>query len=245
LEAKPIRRETDDWTHDYSTFFWTSSDHFEAKFEIEKLIGLLLTRDITQTTRLTYSGSDNPPYIGRDVRLGFEAAMPKGNWYSFHVAAWVPRTWYTEAEFRDAADRAFGHWTHDLQTAQTLGLLDGASKELYEQRVRDALEKEARQAGEREDPAPVTAVKQEILEGLRNGKSFRTAHHEGGTIISFDGTTFVRSEYGETESQKVLETDDGALGSIRELYDWESRKGSFPHRPLELDVWKFIQLQLE
>jgi hypothetical protein len=244
MTEKPIRNETENWTKDYSTYFWSSSDPFEMKFEIEKTIGLLLAVDAAQTAKLTYSGSDNPPFIGRDVQLRFEAALPKGNWYSFRVTAWVPRTWYTEAEFLGNADRAFGYWIYNLQTAPTLGLLDAASQELYDQRVREAVDEEARRAAEKEDMAPVEALKQEILAELRNGKSFRTAHHEGGTSIYFDGKTFVHSTYGEEESLNALGTDEEALASIRQLYDWESRKGSFPHPPPELEVWKFIQQQL-
>jgi hypothetical protein len=131
-----------------------------------------------------------------------------------------------------------------LQTAPTLGLLNAASQELYDQRAREAVDKEVRRASEKEDPAPVMALKKEILAELRNGKSFRTAHHEGGTYIYFDGKTFVHSTYGEEESLKALGTDDEALDCIRELYDWESRKGSYPHPPPELDVWGFIQRQL-
>jgi len=245
LTEIPVRNEIENWTHDYSTFFWASSDPFEMRFEIEKIIGLLLEPDTTQSGLLTYSGSDNPPYIGRDVLLRFESALPRGNWYSLSVTAWVPRTWYTEAEFRGNADKAFGYWIHGLQSAPTLGFLDGASQELYHQRVSDAVAKEARRASEKEDPAPVTALKQEILAELRNGRSFRTAHHEGGTTIYFDGKTFVCSEYGEQESFRVLGTDDETLTCIRELYDWESRKDSFPHRPPELEIWRFIKGQLK
>lgn len=43
----PIRNEIENWTHDYSTFFWASSDPFETRFEIEKIIGLLLEPDTT------------------------------------------------------------------------------------------------------------------------------------------------------------------------------------------------------
>ena len=71
--------------------------------------------------------------------------------------------------------------------------------------------------------------------------SFRTVHHEGGTSIYFDGKNFVRSEYGESESFKILGTEDEVLDCIRELYDWESRRDSFPHRPPELEVWGFIR----
>ena len=244
MASKPIGDETVNWTKDYSTFFWGSSHPFQVKFEIEKTTGVLLARDLTQTTQLTYSGTDNPPFVGRDIRLRFEAALPNGNWYSFNLAAWVPRTWYTEAEFLRNADGAFEFWVRNLQTAPSLGLLDSASKELYDQRVVEAAEEEAKLANQKEDPAPVTAVKQEILAELRKGRSFRTAHHEGGTTIYFDGKTFVCSEYGESESLTALATEAEALNRVREMYDWESRKGSFPHRPPELEVWEFIRRQL-
>jgi hypothetical protein len=245
MVAKPIRNETENWTQDYSAYFWSPDDPFEVKFGIEKTAGLLMARDAAQTDRLTYSGSSLPPSIGCEVQLRFEAALPKGNWYSLHLSAWVPRTWYAEAEFRGNADKAFGYWTSNLQTSPDLGNLDTASQELYDRRAREAVEKEVRRASEKEDPAPVLALKQEILAELRNGKSFRTAHSEGGTSIYFDGKTFVRSTYGEDVSFKVLGTEDEALDSIRELYDWESRRGSFPHPPPELDVWRFIQRQLK
>jgi len=244
MASKPIREETDNWTREYSTYFWGSAHLLEVKFEIEKTTGLLLARDTTEITQLTYSGSDNPPYIGREVQLRFEAALPNGNWYSLHVSAWVPHTWYTEIEFRRNADRAWESWVRNLQTDSSLGPLDSASQELYDHRVREAVEEEERIASRKEDPAPIMALQQEILSELRKGRSFRTAHHEGGTSIYFDGKTYVCSEYGEVESLKALESENEALDRIKELYDWESRKGSFPHRPPELEVWEFIQRQL-
>jgi len=241
---EPIGKDVEHWSQDYSTYFWSSRPPFEMKFEMEKTTGVLLARDAAQTAKLTYSGYDNPPIIGREIKLGFEAALPKGNWYSFHLDAWVPCTWYTEAEFRRNADQAFGYWIHNLQTAPSLGLLDSASQELYDQRVSEAVDEEVRVAGQKEDPLPIVALQQEILAELRKGKSFRRAHHEGGTTIYFDGKTFVRSEYGEEESVSVLATDDETLDCIRKFYDWESRKDSYPHRPPELEAWRFIQGQL-
>jgi hypothetical protein len=244
MEAIPSRAKTENWERDYSAYFWDFADVFQAKFKIEKITGVLLKRDTAQTTKLTYSGSDIPPFIGRDVRLRFEAALPKGNWYSLQLSAWVPRTWYTEARFREYADTAFNYWTRNLQTAPSPGPLDSVSQELYDRRVREAADEEARLASQKEDQAPVIALKQEILAELRKGRSFRTAHHEGGTSIYFDGKTFMCSVYGVEESLRVLRTDDEALDCIRDLYDWDSRKESFPHRPPDLEIWRFIQRQL-
>jgi hypothetical protein len=244
MAEKSVRNKTENWTQDYSTYFWTPDSPFEVKFEIEKTMRLLLARDSTETTKLTYSGSDSPPFIGRDVQLRFEAALPGGNWYSLRVTAWVPHTWYTEAEFRRNVNPASDHWTRILHGLPEIGTLEGASQELYDKLAHDALEKEARRAAEKEDLAPAIAIKQQILSEMRNGKSFRTIHHEGGTTIYFDGKSFIRSEYGEQESNEVLGTEDEVLRDIRALYDWESRKDSFPHPPPERDVWLFIQKQM-
>ena len=123
MAAKPSKDKTENWTQDFSTYFWSSSAPFEAKFEMEKTMGLLLAGGTAQMAQLTYSGSDNPPYTAREVQLRFEAALPDGNWYSLRVTAWVPRAWYTETEFRGYADRAFGYWIRNLKTAPTPGLL--------------------------------------------------------------------------------------------------------------------------
>ena len=244
MERIPSREKQENWTQDNSAYFWGSVDLLRVKFEVEKITGLLLRRDAGQAAKLTYSGSDIPPFIGRDIRLCFEAALPSGNWYSLQLSAWVPRTWYTEAEFRRNADTAFEFWTRKLQTVPSPGRLDSASRELYDRRVREAAEEESRLASLKEDPTPVSALKQEILAELRMGRSFRTAHHEGGTRIYYDGQTFICSTYGEEESLRVLGTEDEVLDCIRGLYDWDSRKESYPHRPPELDVWRFIQRQL-
>jgi hypothetical protein len=244
MTAKPMRDEKENWTQDFSTYFWRAGGPFEVKFEMEKTLGLLLGRDTTQTAQLTYSGSDIPPTVGREVQLRFEAALQEGNWYSLRVKAWVPRAWYTQAEFRAYAERSFGYQTRDLQTAPTLGVLDASLRELYDRRVQEAVDGEARRGAEKEDPALTTALQKEILAGLRDGKSFRTAHHEGGTSIYFDGKDFVCSKHGEEESFEVLGTEGEALDRIKQLYDWESRKGSFPHLPPESEVWRFIRRQL-
>jgi hypothetical protein len=76
------------------------------------------------------------------------------------------------------------------------------------------------------------------------GKRFATAHHEGGTRLYFKGTKFVREDFGLEESLTEFSTDGEMLTCLRNFYDWESRKGTYPHRPPELDVWKFIQREL-
>jgi len=74
--------------------------------------------------------------------------------------------------------------------------------------------------------------------------SFRTVHHEGGTTFRFDGKDFVRSTYGVEESKRMFATEEEMFKDLREFYDWWSRRDTFPHRPPELDVWRFILGQM-
>jgi hypothetical protein len=152
VERIPSRDKTENWERDYAVYFWGSTNLSQVKFEIEKITRVLLKREKAQTKHLTFLGSDIPPFIGRDVRLCFEAALPEGNWYTLYLSAWVPRTWYIEAEFRLNADKTFEFWARNLRTAPSLGPLNLASRELYDQRVREAEEEEARLEGQKEDP---------------------------------------------------------------------------------------------
>ena len=79
---------------------------------------------------------------------------------------------------------------------------------------------------------------------MRDGKSFRAAHHEGGSRLDFNGTVYRYVTYGEEESETEYATDGDVLKFIRNFYDWESRKETFPHRPPEVEVWNYIQRQL-
>ena len=54
----------------------------------------------------------------------------------------------------------------------------------------------------------------------------------------------MREDFGLEESLTEFSTDGEMLTCLRNFYDWESRKGTYPHRPPELDVWKFIQREL-
>ena len=183
--------------------------------------------------------------MGYRLQLRLETAYPEGNWYSLTVIAWVPRTWKSEEDFASGAKRAFEYWEGKLGGSSSVPSMEARSPDLYNRRVDEAIETETALANQREDPLPIRQVQMAILEGLRKDKkSFRTAHHEGGTRMFFDGRDFVKETYGEEQSRKVLSTDEEMLECLRELYDWESRRDTFPHRQPELEVWRFIQREL-
>jgi hypothetical protein len=237
-------RASCEWRHRCETYFWNPRMPFDVKFEIEKSTGILLERDPQQRSHLVFRGSSSTPPKQYHSELRFEAALPERNLYSLHVEATAPRQWFSEADFRRDAARAFEYWTRDLKTTARPGFLDSASRDLYEERVAATLERESQEANREEDEAPIRAVQQAVLEELRKGKSFRTAHHEGGTRIYFDGRRFVKSTCGEEQSRQVFDSEDQILAFIRSFYDWESRRDAYPHRPPELEVWRFIRKEL-
>ena len=244
MPKKTKAKTTGEWTKDYKGQFRGSPSAFNVKWEIEKTTGVLLQRDQSQSTHLLYTGSNNPPTVGFAIQLELDAARPNENWYTLHVRAWVPRDWYKESEFLAYTDRAFEHWTRTLQMGSAPGLLESVVGKLYEDRMREAILKEEQLRNKTEDPAPIKALQQAVLVALRSGKAFRTAHHEGGTVLFFDGTRFAREDWGIEPAFKTFANDDEMIACVREFYDWDSRKDTYPHRPPELEVWRFIQSQL-
>jgi hypothetical protein len=233
-----------DWRNQYEAFLWRPRLPLDVKFEVEKATGVLLDRDPGSHGLLTFRGSSSVPPNQYTLELRYEAALPERNLYSLRVDSASPKQWYSEEQSRRDADRAIAYWTGLLQLIPNPGAQRAASRELYEQRVAQTIGQETQRAGRREDPDPIRAVQREVLDGLRRGLGFRTAHHEGGTNIYLRGGKLIKANYGEDESVEEVEGEEKILASIRAFYDWESRRDTYPHRPPELEVWKYIRKEL-
>jgi len=239
-----MTESTGEWSEHYQTYLWRPRVPFDVKFEIERATGILLERDRRQTGQLIYRGASSIPPNRYQAQLRFEAALPQRNLYSMHVDVTAPRDWIGEADFHRGANRAFAYWTRNLQGVVDPGSLASASREIYDQRVAKTLALELALANRKEDMAPISAIQQAILDGLRRGRSFRTAHHESGMTIYFDGGQFIKQVYGVEESREIFARDDQIIAYLRAFYDWEARRNMYPHQPPELEVWRFIQRQL-
>jgi hypothetical protein len=238
-------KDTGNWKHSLVTYFLGRPSPWEEKYAIEKTTGVLLVRDSDQTDRLVFKGSSPPPDSGHELQLRFEAALPTGSLYSLEDAAWTPRSWFTEDEFLTDVQDTFQYWTRDLQGAPALGSMEGASETLYEERVRETLARESEEGGRKEDATAIHTVQQAVLAALRKGKTLGNTHHEGGTRLYFNGKKFVKEIFGVEEALNEFGTDEEMVACLRSFYDWDSRQETYPHRPPELDVWKFIQHELE
>ncbi len=251
-------QETGDWTDTRETYFWYDRGPFQAKFDLEKLTGILLKLDRSSEDKLVYRGSSVTGATTHVVEVRFEAVLPRvpyivkpptdpreyRNLFLLRVETSAPKKWYTENELKESAAKTFDYWTLRLPCgSQTIAWAD-ASREFYEQQAKEAIDQELELASRLEDPVPIIALQKTVLAALRDGKQFRTAHKEGGTILSFNGAKFMRENYGEEPSVTEFASDQEMIDCIRRFYDWDSRKDTYPHRPSELDVWKYIQRQL-
>jgi hypothetical protein len=230
------------------THFWHERPPFQTKIDIEKLTGILLERDPKNTEKLVYRGSST---LGRthELELRFEAVLPR--------APYVMRPPTERREFKNLyllrlvtnasekdANRAFEYWSLRLQCCQRVTDFRDHSQSFYDDHVRESIEHEEAERRRVEDPDPIIALQKKVLAALEDGKQFRTAHKEGGTILFFNGRNFVREDYGDDPNIKEFVTREEMIACIRNFYDWDSRKETYPHRPPELEVWKFIQRQL-
>ena len=231
----------DNWTCEFHSYFWHPGDPFQVKFWAEKTTSVLLER--TSQWKLTYAGRGQFAPHFYEVALTFEAALPGRNLYSLRLSAETPRSWTKPERQRQDAERAFRHWLRDAQVAAAPDTA-GQSEEAYTRLVRIAGEREA-QAHPADDEEGIAAVQRAILDALDQGRHFATAHKEGGTTIGKQGRRFVSQEHGESEERREFDTPDEFLKYLRNFYDWESRRDTYPHRPPELDVWRYILARLQ
>lgn len=255
---QPDESQSGDWVERRAAYFWDDRLPHQVKFALEKLTHVLLERDPGDTDRLTYSGVSTASGTKRSVQLRFEAVTPRRpymfqpwtdpeeyrNQFLLTVVAAAPRKWVKQENLRRDLDRAFEFWTLQLQCGSGGSGWDEALRPLYEERRMASLAAEEKAAQTVEDPAPILQVQQAILDALRNGKRLSRAHKEGGSILAHGAGGFYRDNYGEETGTLRFRTDEEMLREIRNFYDWESRRDSYPHRPPELDVWRYIEKEL-
>ncbi|MCX6606201.1 MAG: hypothetical protein NTV52_21775 [Acidobacteria bacterium] len=235
---------TGEWLDSRETYFWHDRSPWAVKHAMEKMMGVLLDRVSEDEALLTYSGRTSSVGEGRAFRLRFEAMIGERKLYSLQVQSEASQKWWTEEQFLAGAERMFGEWRARLEVPSGEITWERASWERYRE-VREesvAIAKEA--GGQRDDPATVLALQKSVIAGLRAGHSFHSSHKEGWTSICFDGRAFVRYDEGKHPKSERFSREAQLLACVRHFYDGESRRETHPHRPSEVEVWKYILKQL-
>ena len=242
------------WTHHYAVCFRDTRPPQAVRFDIEKRIRMLLKIE-PETRPLVYADTYRSSYNGIFGRIELRFEAP--SYYSFHFEAarskdfmgHLPPTRQSkfagvglldERSFLADSEKAFNAWTSNLPVANLPGPGGSPGGEDYERLVREAVEWDAAQAAASEDQNAIAAVQQGVLDALRAGKQFRSSSKEGMLAIRMNGGTLLRQEWGEQESSDRYTTQPEMLTFLRNYFDFEACSDTVPHKPPELEIWKFI-----
>lgn len=167
------------------------------------------------------------------MRLVFESALRNTQVYSLYLEASAD-----DAALQDTSAALktssgwFDFWTRGLVPAPA-AREQKASPERYRSLCDAALNAEAHLT-------EVAAVQREILAAMRAGAIMSSVHKEGGTRISWERDRFVVSDYGEAESLVEFTDEASFLAMLRQRYDGEVSRHTYPQRVPELAAWKLI-----
>jgi hypothetical protein len=165
------------------------------------------------------------------IALRFVAAAPGSNAYWLRLTlSWAGLPVEHQTYHQRTAGSWFDLWTRDLEPGTPA---EPERSDAYERLAADALAEDA-------GLSHMDAVQRHVLQALREGACFRTAHKEGGSVISWRGGRFVRQDYGESDARETFAEEAAFLAFLRRFYDWETQRGIPGGAPGELERWRLI-----
>lgn len=235
----------DVWNFRLAARFTDARPVLEVKYDFEKRVRRLLMRD-PERPGLVF-GNTAPSYTTAGgtttVELRLEAAYDAHNLYALEAVFAAASDPAKEKKWEENVRLAFDRWSGGLALTDTCA---PCSPERYQQVMQETIAREfelAHRVNPEEDAA-IRVIQDSILTALRRGKSFSTAHHEGGTNIRWVGAVFVLQDYGESNDREEFTDAENFLLRLRKFYDWDSRRDDYPHAPPEVEAWRFIERQL-
>ncbi|MBL8841996.1 MAG: hypothetical protein JNL90_10785 [Planctomycetes bacterium] len=171
------------------------------------------------------------------LALRFVDALPQGHYYRLHAQAVSDAAADELVALRPHAERWIGFWTDGLTVAAEPPVGPGSA-------TRRQILAEAWQASEAA-LADVGKVQQSILQAMRDGATFSTAHKEGGAVIRFDGRRYEHGEYGDHDRLRHFSGDAEFLSFLRRFFDYETSSHVWPARVPEAHAWRLILRRLE
>jgi hypothetical protein len=173
------------------------------------------------------------------LELRLEASMLNGTLYSLRL----------DGTGDDPDEAKFLGWLRDIRVTQDPGPAEFARGERYERMLQATVEFEAKQAVKKEDPAAVAAAQQAVLDALGAGKRYQLAM--GGpegiyTIeIQLENNILVKRETGKELEIDRYSTREEMMAFLRSYFLTAACKDTFPHKPPEVEIWKYVGYQLK
>jgi hypothetical protein len=200
----------------------------EIQFELEKRLKILF-RPLGEAGWRATPKVNGCPYA---LELSFDAALPSENCYTLRIDAdWSRFGPEHHDYFRKSFDSWIRFWTGPYR--QETEPRDPGSRERYAALAEQSRNVEAHLRG-------LEDVQREILSRMRNGAYYATSHKEGGTNIRWQGSAFVRADYGESNDRVTFLDDASFLRFLRQFYDRETGSAIYPEMPSDFDAWKLM-----
>lgn len=186
---------------------------------------------------LVFKGELDLTGVHYQVEVAFLDVGPRGNHFRLRtMVSWEGAAALYHDYFRRTSEGWFALWTQRLKETRPRG------KSQREAGSYAALCSEVLTAQEGLN-SPVT-LKQRIVDGLKQGGTFSTAHKEGGTRISWITDRYVRSDYGECPERSVYESDADLLAMLWRLLEPEVARQAGPAGHPEAATWRLIWRQM-
>lgn len=235
----------DVWSFRLTARFTDARPVLDMKRDIETRVRRLLARD-PERPALVFrdtSPSYTTPGGTTTVELRLEAVYDTHNLYALEHEVAAASDPAREKQWGQNVRTAFDRWTSGLALTETC---PPCSPDRYRQVMEEAIAREFELAHrvDPEEEAAILAIQEAILDALRRGKTFSTAHHEGGTNIRYLEAVFILQDFGESNAREEFADAGKFLARLRQFYDWESRRDCYPHAPPEVEAWRFIERQL-
>ena len=171
------------------------------------------------------------------LKLCLEATLTTENCYSLSVGtSWARDDESHQDYYRKTAGSWFQLWTRDFNGANPPAA-DAGSAADYKMQYEAALQSEAHL-----DSIP--SVQQAIVAAMKQGARFIRSSKEGDTTLRWQNGNFVLSSTGVYPETRVFQSEAEFLIALRQYYDFETSRGTYPNKPSDFDAWKLILRQL-
>ncbi len=259
-----MKWQTGNYTRRFAIFFEDRRTPIEVRFAFEKRLTILLVLEQLQEESLkeslTYAADYASSYEGLHGRIElsflalgtyrfcFDAARArdqKGFLPPLPGSKFAEVGVLDEPKFHEDVERLFSIWVDGLAVVDAVEPMTPEARKIFLRQSRNAVEDDTRLRELQRDHTGVAAAQQAVLDDLKAGKYFVSASHEGVVRVQMEGSQLVRTEDGEAPSVERYATREEILRYLRNRFDWEACRDTIPHRPPELEIWKFIRSQLE
>ncbi len=215
----------------------------KLRFRMEKMMARLMSLDTADEASVTYRADCSlVTSLRRDLTLRLEDVLAEGYLYRITLDAKGEKNWYDEAEFLKEVDPVFEYWTRMFRKANAPG--DSRNEDAIERARKTAMIADAASLPTPEDLQAIAALQNQILSTIQRGGRFLSSNKEGNTSFHYQSGGYVRLDEGDYPDRIRFADETAFLKAVRQFFDWNAKRDTYPHSPPEVEVWNYIFNQI-